>query len=306
MLIRRRSLSAAVAGILAAAQPAWADGGVTECDSLICLDATDPGAGGNTSGSGSAHSGGGTTGEAKCSWNGQEWPCQDPDLGWFNGTDGCYWKQMSPQPPAGDPDWAGHQPGEGAVYAVNCRGTGGALTPAPNRWSQNPPPGYGGGVDLGALARQAADRMRLTGPEIGMAPAPGKTGLVGMPAWMWTTVSPTTWGPNTASVTAGAVTVTATAHASRIDWSMGDGHTVTCTSAGTPYDASYGGKSSPDCGHTYTSTSAAQPHGTFHVAAVTTWIVDWTGPGQQGQFTVSRASAADVAIGEAQAVVKSQ
>ncbi|MEW1913818.1 ATP/GTP-binding protein [Kitasatospora sp. NPDC085895] len=285
---------------------AKADGGVTTCDSSICLDAEDPGQPPGNSAGGSGGSGGGTAGEPKCVWNGHEWPCHDSALGWFNTSDGCYWQQRDPQPPAGDPDWAGHQPGDGAVYEVTCRGTGGALTPAPNQWLQNPPPGFGGGVDLGALARQAADRMLLVGPQIGMAPEPGRTGLVGMPVWMWTSVSPTTWGPNTASASAGAVTVTATAHASKIDWSMGDGRTVTCTSAGTPYQPSYGGASSPDCGHTYTSTSASQPHGKFHVTAVTTWVVDWTGAGRTGQFTLTRTSAADVAIGEAQAVVKSQ
>ncbi|MFJ2191654.1 ATP/GTP-binding protein [Kitasatospora sp. NPDC087861] len=306
MLSRRRQAAAlAAAGLaLACARPAWADGGVTECDTMICLDATDLGTATKAPAGGQGKPADGPGGEPACSWHGVQWPCGNAELGWFNNADGCYWRQLATQPAAGDPSWAGHQPGDGAVYSVVCLTPDGGMSPSPDQWLQNPPPGYGGGVDLAALAQQAVDTMQLTGPQIGMAPAPGSTGLVGMPVWMWTAVSPTAWGPNTKSVTAGAVTVTATAHATQIAWSMGDGHTVTCTGPGTPYDPSYGAHPSPDCGHTYTSTSARQDKGKFHVGAVTTWSVDWTGAGRQGHLTLTRTSAADVAVAEAQAVVK--
>ncbi|MFF3070045.1 ATP/GTP-binding protein [Kitasatospora sp. NPDC057904] len=280
------------------------DVGTDACDdAYVCVRAQSPAT--PTSGaSGKPASASAPDVEPACSWNGMVWPCHDSELGWFNSADGCYWQQLSPPPPAGDPSWAGHKPGDGAVYSVACMQAGGGMSSGPNQWLQNPPPGYGGGVDLAALAQQAVDRMLLTGPQIGMAPAPGTTGLVGMPVWMWTAVSPTAWGPNAATATAGAVTVTATAHATQIAWSMGDGHGVTCRGPGTPYDPSYGAHPSPDCGHTYTSTSARQDGGKFHVGAVTTWKVDWSGAGQQGQLTLTRTSATDVAVAEAQAVVR--
>jgi hypothetical protein len=48
------------------------------------------------------------------------------------------------------------------------------------------------------------------------------------------------------------------------DGPQGDGSTVTCQGAGTPYtSADNPAAASPDCGHTYTSSSAEQPGGAF-------------------------------------------
>lgn len=58
--------------------------------------------------------------------------------------------------------------------------------------------------------------------------------------WMWVEQGPTTFGPASASATAGGVTVTATAKVSSIQWDMDDDSTVTCTGPGTRYDASRG------------------------------------------------------------------
>ncbi|WP_460120339.1 hypothetical protein [Streptomyces phaeofaciens] len=57
--------------------------------------------------------------------------------------------------------------------------------------------------------------MKLAGPDIASPRATGKY-LVGMPMWMWVNQSATTYGPNTASASAGGVTVTATAKVSKI------------------------------------------------------------------------------------------
>lgn len=308
-VLRRLSIAGRTAVLLAgsclfAAGPADAD--VDPCDGdWVCVGVTVTSPLTHNSTAASDNGSDNRNGEPVCTWRGFIYPCGDKDLGWFNAADGCYWRQLDRQPPASDPSWAGHQPGDGAVYSVACRTPDGQeLSAGPVQWLQSPPPGYGGGINVAVIAQQAVDKMLLTGPQIGMAPAPGKTGLVGMPVWMWTTISPTTWGPNSKSVTAGAVTVTATARATQIAWSMGDGHSVTCTGPGTPYDPSYGAHPSPDCGHTYTSTSARHDGGKFHVGAVTTWKVDWTGAGQTGQLTLTRTSATNVAVAEAQAVVR--
>lgn len=145
--------------------------------------------------------------------------------------------------------------------------------------------------------------MLLTGPAIASPRIEG-TYTVGVPLWLWVTPSATTWGPNTASASAGGVTVTATAKVSSISWRMGDGSTVTCSGPGTAYTAARGMSPSPDCGHLYRAPSSGQPGGKYEGTVTSTWTVDWavTGGGQSGQLTEVRESAFTVAVGELQVV----
>ncbi|MFD5790509.1 ATP/GTP-binding protein [Streptomyces sp. NPDC127037] len=209
----------------------------------------------------------------------------------------CTYKLADPQPPAGSIEWDGHKPGDGAVYEKIC--APGATDAAISQmiWAPAPPVAQ---MDPAVVAQIAVDKMLLKAPDIGITPKPGGKGVVGMPVYMWTAKGPETYGPNTASATAGAVTVTATARVSRIVWVMGDGTTVTCTTAGTPYRAEYGKKPSPDCGHRYTLPSSTQGSGKYHVTATSTWTIDWTGGGQSGRLTEVRQSAVDVTITEVQ------
>lgn len=156
-------------------------------------------------------------------------------------------------------------------------------------------------IDPEAVARRAVDSMRLAGPDVASPRAAGKY-VVGMPMWMWVEQGPTTYGPNTASATAGGVTVTATAKVSSITWTMGDGATVTCNGPGTPYAASQGKADSPDCGHRYALPSTGQKGGTYRGTATATWGVEWeaTGVGDAGQFTETRTSPFAVDVREVQ------
>lgn len=159
-------------------------------------------------------------------------------------------------------------------------------------------------VDPEQLAREAVDRMLLTGPSIASPRAAGKY-IVGVPMWMWVNRTPTTYGPNTASAGLAGVTVTATAKVSKIVWKLGDGESVTCNGPGTPYEASFSKQESPTCGHTYSRTSASQSSAKYAVTATATWTVNWQvagGGGQTGQFTEVRQSQMQVAIGEVQVV----
>ncbi|MFI8164534.1 ATP/GTP-binding protein [Streptomyces microflavus] len=134
--------------------------------------------------------------------------------------------------------------------------------------------------------------MRLTGPVIANPRAEG-TYVVGMPFWMWATPSPTTYGPVTASATAGGVTVSATATVTRAVWDMGDGSSVTCPGPGTKYTADHGKNMSPDCGHRYRRSSTDEPNARYAGSTTTTWTVDWTvtaGGAQTGSFTTTRAT----------------
>lgn len=224
-------------------------------------------------------------------------PCYDANWGWWSNSQGCYFEAAAPQPPATDPVWNGHYP-NGQVYVATCLGGGGIG--GGWVWLPNPPDGYGPTVSPATLAQRALDTMRLDGPAIGMAPPAGKAGLVGLPVWMWTTVSPSTWGPTSASASIPGLTVSATAQAVRIVWDMGDGHTVTCDGPGTPFTSSSPSTSSPTCGHTYARSSASMPGAVYPVTATTTWRVSWSGGGQSGVLTVTRVSRTSVHIGELQ------
>ncbi|WP_329127277.1 ATP/GTP-binding protein [Streptomyces sp. NBC_01465] len=245
-----------------------------DCQRFLCVEAETPGEAG---GSDSAQQ----TGSSK---NTSKWVCT--------------YKLVDPQPGAGSLDWEGHKPGDGAVYEKSCiYDNNKRMVTVTNIWSADPPAGQ---VDPAVLAQQAVDKMLLRGAEIGITPKPGGKGVVGMPVYLWTAKNKETYGPNVASATAGAVTVTAIAQVSKIVWDMGDGKSVTCTTAGTPYKAAYGKSPSPDCGHHYTQPSSTTPSGKFHVTATSTWTVDWTGGGQNGVLTEVRNSAVDITVAEVQ------
>jgi hypothetical protein len=206
-----------------------------------------------------------------------------------------------PQPPAGSLGWGDHEPGDqGAVYEEIC--SGGDLDAPVVRplWLAEPPAGQVA-VDPAVLAQQAVDKMLLLGPDIASPRAAGKY-TVGVPMWMWVNQSATTYGPNSASASAGGITVTAVAKVSKIVWTMGDGASVTCNDPGTPYTSSQGMSQSPTCGHVYSKTSAGAPSGRFPVTATSTWTVDWQGGGEAGQLTEVRQNNVEVAIGEVQVV----
>ncbi|MGW4221760.1 ATP/GTP-binding protein [Streptomyces bacillaris] len=298
-MLTRRAATAAVAfaALLAAAPVALADGpdiDVGGCDNdFVCLDVgvggSNPGSGGSGSGNGS---GSGTDGSGGGASNGTR-PI---------GSVPCEIIKLDPQPPAGSDLWEGHEPGDGAVYVNTCAdsgmGRGNDDTIGLAFWAQDQPPP---GVPPEVLAQRAVDQMLLKAPQIGITPKPGGKGVVGMPVYLWTEKSPQTYGPNTASASAGGITVTATAKVSRIVWQMGDGKTVTCTTAGTPYKAEYGKKPSPDCGHRYSAPSSTTSTGRYHVTATSTWTIGWEATsGQTGQLTEIRDSAVDITVAEVQ------
>lgn len=229
-------------------------------------------------------------------------PCYRESWGWFSNLDGCYYLARDPQPPADHQSWQGRYP-DGLIYVVTCPtplggpGTNGGWT-----WLPSPPDGYGdASITPGELAAQAVDRMALTGPAIHITVPANGLGLVGVPVWLWTEVTPTTWGPNSATASVPGLAITATAQATSITWDMGDGTTVTCSSAGTPYVT--GAIHSPTCEHVYTATSAGQPDDAFTITGTTTWEVTWAGGGTAGSLTVTRTAFTTVRIGEMQVLV---
>lgn len=242
-------------------------------------------------------------------------PCSDPKWGWWDGTD-CYLMLANPQPPAGDPSWQGNQPGNGAVYLISCYVmSGGKLTLQKGMgmtWRQNPP---SGGVTPAQVAQIAIKKLTMYGPSDGksetvpvpgIAPPVGSYVLVGMPLWLWTVADSNHWGTPllTASASAGGITVTATAHATKIVWHMGDGNTKECDNPGTVYDPSKSTTVSPTCSYVYNTTSANAPGQKFSLYGVTTWVINWSGGGVTGNpiTTTVQSAAVQVKVESAQAL----
>jgi hypothetical protein len=229
-------------------------------------------------------------------------PCEDPMFGGWDADEQCYFTLADPQPPPDDPVWEGHS--DGAIYSFFCPGvlgTGAGLAWRPDAATGGP---AASAVTPAVLAEEAIRLLPIRGPDIQMAPRPGSTGLVGLPVWMWTSVSAETWGPASATASVPGLSVTATAHAARIAWGMGDGTTVICDGPGTPYDPSYGNRMSPTCGHRYVRSSAREPGAAYTVTATTTWDVGWSGGGDSGALSVTRSSSTTVRIGEVQVLVQ--
>jgi hypothetical protein len=244
-----------------------------------------PGGGGNNGGGGSGDPG-----------------YYDERLGWLNEQDLCYYKAAEPQPDKSDPAWEGHT--DGVIYVRSClKGNGRLGVPlwVPTFvWSATPPPGFGALPSPAQLAARAVNALNIKGPQIGSAPRVDGSGLVGLPVWLWTEVTPETWGPLTATAAVPGLSVTATATGTSIVWDMGDGHSVTCDGAGTPYDGRASG--SPTCGYRYTTSSRSMPGGRYTVTGTTTWTIAWTGGGQSDTLTVTRASTTTIQIDELQVV----
>lgn len=186
----------------------------------------------------------------------------------------------------------------GAWYMYQCSGEGwrDALY-RPPIWI---PDGQQPALSPEQLAQQAYSQLRLPSPQIHASPA--ETQLVNLPTWLW--MDPAQWRPQPATASVPGVSVTATAVPNSVTWSMGDGSTVTCPGAGTPFPSGADPRSaSPDCGHTYHQTSQGKPGNSYPVAAEVSWTVTWSGAGTGGTFpNLTTTSSATFAVAESQAL----
>lgn len=230
-----------------------------------------------------------------CEDDGEEVDCES-ELGTWYAPYSCYVSLADPQPEPGEVPWP---PGEteGAIY--ECRtgrdGAGGAmghlvwLPGAPDVPPPNP----------ADLAAEAVAAMGLRAITIGVTPlGDPEGGVIGLPMYLWAEdAGLQTWGPYTRTASAGGYSVTATAQVDRIEWDMGNGDVVECTTPGTPYDVSFGVEPSPDCGYTYAVA------GEYELTATSFWVVEWSGMGQSGEITFDVSDSIIVNQGEIQVVV---
>lgn len=221
-------------------------------------------------------------------------PCVIHDWYWSFGW-ACWTKFADPQPPWGDPAWGGRT--DGAIFWCS-RGVSLSDPLPPDvipRWSLTPP--WGAPPDPAELAAEAVESMDLRAIEIGIVPeqGPGRVGLVGLPTWMWVQdLDGSTWGPITRTASSGPWSVTATGQVDQIEWAMGDGSIVVCTTPGTPYEDHFQDLDSPDCGHRY------KEQGHYAISATSYWVIAWAGMGQSGTIEMDLVQDGQIVMGEAQ------
>src|SRR3954447_2167470 len=227
-----------------------------------------------------------------CTSEGTTIPCSTSDGVWDDRSE-CYLKPVDgPGPPP-----PGKKTGGWYKCTWDARTTAGVT--GETFWLDQPPVQ----LDPAQLAREILARIQLARVGIGITPEPGRTGIIGLPTYLWVdNPGPRTLGPISDSASAGGVTVTLTARVSKVVWNLGDGTTITCTGAGTAYRDEFGARPSPTCGHTYQHPSTELPGDVYRVTATAVWDVGWTGGGQSGQIPFEVSSATTISIGEVQAL----
>lgn len=171
------------------------------------------------------------------------------------------------------------------------------------------------------VAQELATAMQIRRIDIGIVPEPDgpagpRTGLIGMPVWLWDETLPPesehTRGPITRTASTGALTVTATAVNTAIVWNLGDGGLpVVCPMPAvnnTPYQDIFMdlppitgcGRAAPG----WRKTSLDEPGQMFTVSATSLWVVNWSAVGPQGvvggSFPLLPTATERVRVGEMQ------
>jgi hypothetical protein len=135
---------------------------------------------------------------------------------------------------------------------------------------------------------------------------PHPSGVVGLPVWMWADVPHVLWDSTAYSKSSVAFSFMG----SQVDWDMGDGHHIVCSTPATAYtkpalpNFAYNVRSgppgpSPDCGYMYPMA------GTYGTTATITWYAAFSFLGTTGTFVLTRTTRIQMlSIGELQAVTK--
>ena len=224
----------------------------------------------------------------------------ESSFGTWSNSRNCYMAVADPQPPADEPVWEGRT--EGTVYRCMIYEPGITSWFETYVWVGPAEPV----VDPADLAQDAVAQMEIRPGEMGMSPpaTPDRMSIVGLQTWLWVADQDEhTVGPITRSVTAGAVTVTATGHLDKIVWDMGDGDPTTCDGPGTAYDASYGGQDSRPADTPTPAPPRANPaRRTPRPRPCTGWS---TGPAAEetGRIELTVSSSTQVRVGEIQNLV---
>jgi hypothetical protein len=150
--------------------------------------------------------------------------------------------------------------------------------------------------------QEVTAQLKLPNPTPRFGPDPSvnewKMLAVGYPIWLWTD------RPTTVSTTAhhDGLDFTLTATWTSTTFTMGDGHTKTCTATTIrPKTVKPATKPSPTCGYTYqTKSKIGHP---YTVTADTHWRINWATNGYQGTFTHTYTGNRTLEIGELQSLI---
>lgn len=176
-------------------------------------------------------------------------------------------------------------------YMTHCLtpGTASAIVPP------NPPP------NPAVLGAEAVAQLTLPAAEplVGPDPSLNKWQMVavGYPIWLWT--EGVTQLTTSASVRGYTVTLVATR--ASVQFNMGDGTTLYCTSTAHWTRSVVPNTPSPNCGHVYKNKPTQGT--TYRVAALATWNVTWSVMGESGTIPVTKGNARQLEVGELQALV---
>lgn len=249
-----------------------------------------------------------TTDPGSCSWQGREYPCQEPLFGWFDNADGCYSQTVTPQPSYDSTLWEGHPAGQGAIYQFMCpavAGTGGGWG-----WRANSPQPVT--VTAVQLARQALTTLTLPRPVPPSSPSGARLAdgrpytVVQVPTWYWTT--PASYQPKTARAAVGPVFAQVTVTPVALTFAPGDaGSTVTCPGPGKVWTAQSGqwAHAPGGCEYSYPRSTYGYPGGQLTATYAIIWTAVWTGSGGTGGSfpDVTTTATSRFAVAEAQAVI---
>jgi hypothetical protein len=215
----------------------------------------------------------------------------------------CLPRVMDPPPPAGDPLWEGNDPATGSVLFNDCSGqTVYEFMPGPNPILASVAP-----PSAEELAARAYREIYIAAPVLNFGPDRTKLS-VNLWTWLWTN----DLGPQTITVAAGGVSVTATATLASVTWSLGEPAptggpyapgppvTITCEGTGTATPPNYDWKAEPPCGHKYTWMSTKERTGglgKWPVTATSNWTVTWqsnTGVSGSGELSATGNDALEI------------
>lgn len=151
------------------------------------------------------------------------------------------------------------------------------------------------------IAREAILTMDLPLPTPRIGPDPSMNrwnkAIVGHPLWLWSD------GPRTvtASTRQHGVPLRLSATLHDITFTMGDGHTVTCSDF-QPYPASIApGTPSPTCGHRYKTESP--PTSAYTVTGTARWTIQWSALSYSGTITATVEDEIQLHVTSLQAIV---
>jgi len=150
-------------------------------------------------------------------------------------------------------------------------------------------------------AKRFIDTFRLEGVDFTSTIAQKDSGAVNLPVWLWVpeeNQGPLNWGPYKRSKSLGGVAITAEARVTNVQYSMGDGGSVSCAGPGQPWVKGSGKTDSPSCGYRYSKMSPGDGSRPYEIGARATWKVTWTGGGESGTVTTFTESTGRGFVGE--------